>query len=315
MTLINSCLVARIFAVGIVTVAVAAPQVRTGHVGTPPVVVSTPPAGTPAASATAVVPEVNRFALPAAEDDDQPSSPDRELAARIARAEDYARNQPGVTGFVVRDRWTGVVWRNADAGTLIRACSVTKLAMVVDLLLRNDSGAVRLTDRDRELMHRMLNYSDNDAATVLWARYGGTGFATRFPDYGLTDMTFSSRHPRTWGWFLTTADDLDRLMDHILTELPAEHRDYLVGEMRSVDVNQRWGVWGAGPAAAPGNKNGWSDANDEGTWIANSVGFVGPEERYTLAVMNRTTTEVGGAEIGKRITTEISRIIFAGLFD
>ncbi|MDQ4092684.1 MAG: hypothetical protein M3143_04515 [Actinomycetota bacterium] len=70
--------------------------------------------------------------------------------------------------------------------------------------------------------------------------------------------------------------------------------------MRTVDPNQQWGVWGAGDAAAPGNKNGWSDDNDDGSWIANSVGFVGPKERFTVSIMNDTKVVEDGFESAGR---------------
>ncbi|MDQ7807201.1 serine hydrolase [Amycolatopsis sp. A133] len=240
---------------------------------------------------------------------------DRDLRARIARAQAYADGRPGVTGIVLRDRWTGDVYRSPAAGTLIWACSTPKLAMAVDLLLREDSGAVVLTAEDRDLLHRMLHSSDDAAAHALWTRYGGEAeFARRFPEYGLTDMRFSDRHPHHWGWILTTADDLDRLIGYVLTRLPARHRDYLVGELRTVDGNQQWGVWGAGAAARPGNKNGWSDDNDDGSWIMNSVGFAGPDERYTLALMNNTQVVADGDAVGRETTTRIGEILFAGYF-
>ncbi|MGA6166427.1 serine hydrolase [Amycolatopsis magusensis] len=239
---------------------------------------------------------------------------DRVLGQRIARAELYARTRPGFAGLVVHDRKTGAAWRNAHSDTLIWACSTPKLAMAVDLLLRDDSGAIELTDEDRALMHAMLNTSDNDAAHTLWNRYGGEDFATRFPSYGMTDMRFTDEHPHHWGWILTTANDLDRLMNFVLEKLPAQHRDYLVGELRAVDANQQWGVWGAGPATKPGNKNGWSDDNDDGSWLVNTVGFVGPGERYTVAVMNNTQVVDGGFETGVETTTRINRILFEGYF-
>ncbi|RZQ61539.1 tat pathway signal sequence [Amycolatopsis suaedae] len=236
------------------------------------------------------------------------------LRLRIAAAELYARGRPGFAGMVVRDRETGAVWRNAHSATLIWACSTPKLAMVVDLLLRDDAGAIRLTDLDRAQMHAMLHTSDNDAAHALWNRYGGTGFATRFPSYGMTDMRFSDEHPHHWGWILTTANDLDRLMTYVLERMPRRHREYLVREMRSVDVNQQWGVWGAGPKARPGLKNGWSDDNADGSWLVNTVGFAGPGERYTVAVMNNTQVVEGGFETGRETTTRISEILFRGYF-
>jgi hypothetical protein len=79
-------------------------------------------------------------------------------------------------------------------------------------------------------------------------------YATRFPSYGMTDMKFTAEHPHTWGWILTTADDLDRLMNYVLNKLPTSHREYIVREMRIVDPTQRWGVWGAGNAVSPGDR-------------------------------------------------------------
>ncbi|WP_410596593.1 serine hydrolase [Amycolatopsis sp. lyj-23] len=247
---------------------------------------------------------------------DAPDDPfGSDLRARIARAQAYADSRPGVTGIVLRDRRTGAVYRSPAAGTLIWACSTPKLAMAVDLLLREDAGAIALSAEDRDLLHRMLHSSDDAAAHVLWTRYGGeTEFARRFPAYGMTDMRFSDRHPHHWGWIRTTADDLDRLIEYVLTRLPARHRDQLVRELRAVDVNQQWGVWGAGPAARPGNKNGWSDDNDDGSWIMDSVGFAGPDERYTLALMNDTGVVAGGEEVGRETTTKIAGILFAGYF-
>lgn len=235
-----------------------------------------------------------------------------ELQRRIERAQQYAESRPGVTGIVVRDRHTGAVWRNKHAATHTWGCSVPKLAMVVDLLLRNESGAITLTAKDRVLMHKMLHSSDNDAATTLWERYGGEDFASRFPDYGMTDMHFTDEHPHTWGWIRTTPDDLDRLINYVLHELPAAHREYIVGELRTVHPNQRWGVWGAGHAAAPGNKNGWSDDNDDGSWVVNTLGFTGPGQRYTVSIMSNTQVIENGFETGKRTTTELGRILFHG---
>ncbi|MFB9904917.1 serine hydrolase [Allokutzneria oryzae] len=266
--------------------------------------------GAPAAMATsrAALPEVSADAV------GQVAFPGA-LKVRIAKAQKYAESRPGLTGIVVRDRLTGAVWRNNAAGTHAWACSTPKLAMVVDLLLRNDSGAVKLTAEDRELMHKMLNSSDDDAAHTLWNRYGGEAeFAKRFPSYGMTDMKFTDQHKHHWGWILTTPNDLDRLINYVLEKLPAKHREYIVKEMSAVDANQQWGVWGAGAKAKPGNKNGWSDDNDDGSWIMNSVGFVGPHQRYTVAIMSNTKVIKDGYDVGKETTTKISEILFSGYF-
>jgi hypothetical protein len=236
---------------------------------------------------------------------------DCDFQRRFAAAQAYAGQRPGIVGIVVRDRQTGAVWRNENSTKLVWTASTVKLAMTVDLLLRDRAGTITLTAQDRALIQAMLHSSDDDAADTLWSRFGRDDYATRFPAYGLTSITFVSGFPRYWGFMKCTPDDLDRLINYVLTRLPAELRDYVVGQLRTVASNQQWGVWGAGPAARPGNKNGWSQENTG--WVMNSVGFVGPGERYTLAVMNDLRGK-GGYDQGRATDTEVARLIFSGRF-
>ena len=236
---------------------------------------------------------------------------DCDFQRRFGAAQAYVRQRPGTVGIVVRDRQTGAVWRNDNTGRLVWTASTVKLGMTVDLLLRDRAGTIALTEQDRALIQAMLHSSDDNAADTLWSRYGRDDYATRFPAYGLTSITFVSGFQRYWGFMKCTTDDLDRLVNYVLTRLPADLRDYIVGQMRTVASNQQWGVWGAGPAATPGNKNGWSLENTG--WVMNSVGFVGPGQRYTLAVMNDLHGN-GGYDQGRATDTEVARLIFAGRF-
>jgi hypothetical protein len=237
-----------------------------------------------------------------------------DLATRIAAADAYLATRPGTVGYVLRDRSTGAAHRNAAAGTMIWTASTIKLAMVVDLLTRAGTGQVTLTDDDRRLMSAMLHSSDDDAADTLWARYSGPdhmAFNRNFPAYGMTDLQpqqgFSDTFPY-WGFQKSTADDLDRLINYTLTRLPAAQTAAIVAELQHVDANQQWGVWGAGPAMTPGNKDGWSA--EQGGWVINSVGFAGPQQRYTLAMMNALNGE-GGYDEGVETTTRLAQILLA----
>jgi hypothetical protein len=240
---------------------------------------------------------------------------DCDFQRRFTAVQTYLAKRPGTVGIVVRDRQTGAVWRNEHAGDLTWTASTIKLAMTVDLLLRDRSGAITLSAEDRSLIKAMLHSSDDKAADTLWFRYAGTdhlAFNNAFPGYGLTSLQpqrgFSNFYPY-WGFQKCTPDDLDRLINYVLTKLPADLRDYILGEMHSVAANQQWGVWGAGPAAKPGNKNGWSE--EQGGWVMNTVGFVGPGERYTLAAMNNLRGK-GGYDAGKVTVTEVARQLFTG---
>lgn len=237
-----------------------------------------------------------------------------DLRSRIAAADAYLAGRPGTVGYVLRDRVTGTTYRNPHAGELIWTASTIKLAIVVDLLARTYAGQLKLTDTDRANISAMLHDSDNDAADALWTRYGGPDHQTfnrNFPRYGMTDLVpvpgFGDMFPY-WGFQKSTANDLDRLINYTLTRLNPTDTATIVAAMQHVDPDQQWGVWGAGPEMTPGNKNGWSQ--EQGGWVINSVGFAGPGQRYTLAVMN-ALGGAGGYDDGVTTTTHLAQILLA----
>lgn len=236
--------------------------------------------------------------------------------AAIAAAQGYLAKRPGTVGIVLRDRQTGAVWMNANAGTTVWTASTIKLAMVVDLCTRAGRGEITLTDTDRGEIAAMLHSSDDDAADALWYRYAGAdhrAYNDDFPAYGLTDLApqrgFSTYYPY-WGFQKTTPADLDRLMTYVLTALDPADRGYIVDQLQHVAPDQQWGVWGAGPALAPGNKDGWSQ--EQGGWVINSVGFAGPGQRYTLAMMNSLNGQ-GGYDDGVATLSAVAAQLTAGL--
>lgn len=238
-----------------------------------------------------------------------------DMRQRIAAAEQYLATRPGTIGFVMRDRATAAKYRNANAGTPIWTASTIKLAMVADLLTRERAGSLRLSEADRRLMVAMLRSSDNSAADTLWSRYGGPAqvFNANFPRYGMPNVSPQSGFGEVfpyWGFQKATADDFDGLMNYVLTGLSPTDTAAVVAEMQRVDGQQQWGLWGAGTAMTPGNKNGWSQ--EQGGWVVNTVGFAGPQQRYTLAVMNALGDE-GGYDDGVTTTTQLSRILLAPL--
>lgn len=240
---------------------------------------------------------------------------DCDFQRRIAAVQTYLAGRPGTTGVVLHDLRTGAVWRNDQADDPTWTASTIKLAMVVDLFTRDHAGEITLTADDRALIRSMLHSSDDHAADTLWHRYAGDdhmAFNDNFPDYGLTSLVpqegYSEFYPY-WGFQKCTPEDLDRLISYVLTDLPAEDRAYLVDQMRSVAGNQQWGVWAAGPAANPGNKNGWSE--EDSGWVMNSVGFAGPGERYTLAEMNNLRGE-GDYDTGRETVSHVAELLFKG---
>jgi hypothetical protein len=230
------------------------------------------------------------------------------MAERIREAQRYAATQPGTIGIVLHDRATGATWRGANGDTEFPAASTIKLAIVADLMLRNAAGGVRLSAYDRSQIYSVLRDSSDFAGDQLWFSYEDGSFLRRIERFGMRTASFSSSPPY-WGFMYCSPEDLDNLMNYVLTELPAHDRGYIVDQLRHVAPIQQWGVWGAGPAERPGNKDGWED--DDDTWITDTVGFAGPHEKYTLAIMYDLAGEEDFHD-GANALTQISALLFNG---
>jgi hypothetical protein len=234
------------------------------------------------------------------------------MRLRVAAVERFLKHRPGMIGIVLRDRSTGAVWRNKYAGSQIYMASTSKLAMAVTLLMQDQAGVIHLSSTDRAVMYQMLHVSSDNAADDLWFKYGASFYTSYFPRIGLTGAQYLPQAGVSgpyWGEMTCTADDESRVIDYVLDRLPAPLRDYLVAQLRHVAAVQHFGVWGAGLANQPGNKDGWSV--EKPGWIIDSVGFAGPGARYTLAMMNSLEGE-GGYHAGTDTVTQVAAILFRG---
>lgn len=234
------------------------------------------------------------------------------MRTRIAAVERYLKNRPGMIGIVLRDRSTGAIWRNKYAGSQVYMASTSKLAMAVTLLMQDQAGVIHLSSTDRAVMYQMLHVSSDNAADDLWFKYGASFYTSYFPRIGLTGAQYlhqSGVSGPYWGEMTCTAEDESRVISYVLTRMPATLRSYLVYQLRHVGAVQHFGVWGAGPANKPGNKDGWSV--EIPGWIIDSVGFAGPGARYTLAMMNSLEGQ-GGYHAGTDTVTQVAAVLFQG---
>jgi hypothetical protein len=234
------------------------------------------------------------------------------MRARIAAVKAYLRHRPGVVGVVLRDRSTGAVWANNRADTPVYMASTSKLAMAVALLMQNQAGVIHLSSEDWSVLHDMLHVSSDTAADTLWFKFGASLYTSYFPRIGLASAQYVSAPgitPPYWGEMLCSAADLSQVIGFVLDDMPAPLRDYLVTTLSHVAADQHFGVWGAGRANHPGNKDGWSV--EQPGWIINSVGFAGPGQRYTLAMMNSLNGH-GGYHAGTDTLTQVAALLFRG---
>jgi hypothetical protein len=211
-------------------------------------------------------------------------------ALHFQAADALIAKKPGTIGIVIRDRVTGTVWRGGDPKALNWTASTIKLAISTTILERQHAGQLTLTAADKNNMRLSLINSDNDATTALWTKFDGPGMLDRFrTTYGMTTLGVEPGFDVFWRNLRCSAEDLAAVMSYVLDKLDATDRAYLVTTLRGVASLQHWGVWGAGPALHPGNKDGWAQKPDNGVthWVTHSIGFAGDNERYVIAVMYR----------------------------
>jgi hypothetical protein len=238
------------------------------------------------------------------------------MQQRITEVQHYLAGRHGSIGIVLDDRVTGSVWHNARAHALVPAASTMKLAVMADLLLRNRRGGIHLTPGDFREMYQALHTSNDDDANDLWRKYENGTFLPRIQAFGMTRAQFTTKV--NWGYMYCTAKDLDHLMNYILTKAPARVRDYLVRQLQHVSVHdQQWGVWGAGPANEPGNKDGWEqDPIGPGAdwWMTNTVGVAGHAQEHLGGTASPAPLAGGAAWDSSTARTTLTQIGLVILF-
>lgn len=235
-----------------------------------------------------------------------------------ATAASYLGTRSGVVLAAVYDISTRQSWTTGSTGQAQDEASVVKVDVLETLLARQPGG---LSASDQALAQRMIEDSDNDAATALWDAAGGASGIRAFNSQaGLTGTTPSTcvQCPGfPWpGWGLSTTTPLDQIA--LLRELvspsgsvlsPAA-RDYALRLMENVTADQRWGVSGGVSAQATvALKNGWLPLNSAQTdWQINSVGWIsGVGRNYLIAVLS---TQNPSEAYGIETISELSALVW-----
>ena len=157
------------------------------------------------------------------------------LVARggIEEAQRWARQRVGTVAFAVAE---GRRIRGVAIHRTYYSASVVK-AMLALALIRGARDRA-LTAGERGLLRPMITYSDNDAASAIYARVGSA------PLYGIARAA-GMRHfsiGGNWADALLTAYDQARLFLRIDRLTPRRHRAYFRGLLASIVPSQRWGI-------------------------------------------------------------------------
>jgi beta-lactamase class A len=203
----------------------------------------------------------------------------------------------GTVTAAVYDIATGQTWTFGSAEPQAEA-SIVKLNILEALYAGHGAGSGGLSGADRSLARKMMEDSDNDAATSLWWEAGGPSRIASFDtSAGLTHTEPSScvQCPDFpwpgWGLSTTTPTDQLALLRELIkpsTLLTGAQRNSALELMENVTTSQRWGVSGGVPAQATvALKDGWLPLNTVKTnWQVNSVGWIsGRGRNYLMAVL------------------------------
>ncbi|HEX3909059.1 MAG TPA: serine hydrolase [Mycobacteriales bacterium] len=205
------------------------------------------------------------------------------LQQRLTR---YANSRRGSVTVAVYDVAAHRLTLVHDRDRFVTA-SIVKVDILQTLLYQRHG---HLSGDERSLAKRMIEQSDNDAASALWNDVGGAAGVHRYnKKIGLTQT-----HPHSGGeWGLTTTSARDQVtlvrnLSGPSSVLSTSWQRYARGLMRHVTSDQRWGI-SSGPSAhaVVGLKNGWLPvASDRYRWEVNSIGWVrGSDRRYQIAVL------------------------------
>jgi hypothetical protein len=205
------------------------------------------------------------------------------VAAAVAAVPD------GHVAVAVYDRVSGGLVAAHDPDTQYYTESVVKLLIGLDAL---DHGG------DPAKVTEMIERSDDGTANALWETYGGNAIvSTMVEKIGLTE-TAPPHDPRFWGDTRTTANDLVKIYQYVLNTAPAAERDTVVAALHGStqlgkDGNDQWfGIPDAvGPATSWGVKQGWGCC--EPSWVLNTTGLVGKDDRYIVILLVSFTSGNG----------------------
>jgi hypothetical protein len=235
----------------------------------------------------------------AATSDPEPAEPQGGLVGpAVVAAENIAMSRPGFElGVAMLDTATGERALSSAGANPMFAASITKLVVVVDMIDRQLTEGLVVSDADRDMIRAALGPSDDLAMNELWTRFDGQGAIGRVSArLGLT-ATYPPTDPSYWGEMATSPDDLVRIYEHVLT-MPPPERDLILGAMESAPpiaadgFAQDFGLLAPGVVTSPIVKQGWMCCFDQTAYL-HSVGLVGEDHRFVVATMSRQPYDEG----------------------
>jgi beta-lactamase class A len=180
--------------------------------------------------------------------------------ASVRRAREFAARW-GDVSFAVIDGSSGL--RGYGETRPFSSASASKALLLAAQLRALQREKEPLDSGTRALLEPMIIYSDNDAASAIYARVGDAGLEEVADRAGMRNFEVD---PGFWGGAQITAADMARFYFRLERNLGRRYRDYGLRLLAGITPGQRWGI----PAAAGRSwrvwfKGGWRPSGEEGT--------------------------------------------------
>ena len=209
-------------------------------------------------------------------------NPDNPFTSPVLAA--YLRNRTNVVTAAVYDVKSGVTFTYHN-GIRERTASIVKIDILADLLYESQQHDRPLTAKQQSLAYSMIEDSNDQAASALWAQIGGRAAIDAFNAM----IGFKDTIPSwSWGDIETTPRDQLQLLKVIALPnafLDSASRLYETDLMLNVISSERFGLgWGSPVGATVAVKDGYYPEITTG-WQLNTTGFVEFHGRFYLATI------------------------------
>jgi hypothetical protein len=209
-------------------------------------------------------------------------NPDNPFTSRVLAG--YLRDRTNVVTAAVYDVKSGVTFTYHN-GIRERTASIVKIDILADLLYESQQHDLPLTAKQQSLAYSMIEDSNDQAASALWAQIGGRDAIDAFNAM----IGFKETIP-SWSWGDIETTPLDQLQLLKVIALPnaildTASRSYETDLMLNVISSERFGLgWGSPVGATVAVKDGYYPELTTG-WQLNTTGFVKFHGRFYLATI------------------------------
>ncbi|WP_432736395.1 hypothetical protein OS787_04590 [Pediococcus pentosaceus] len=217
------------------------------------------------------------------------------------RLSPYLENTDAEVSVAIYSKKNNHIYQTTNSKrTTYPSASIIKADFLVELLHQKHKAGQSLDVNEQAVIQKMMEHSDNDAATNVYNQIGGySGLARYFSNVGMDGSVA-----------LTATTPLDQIktlniifyQSNYISETSRSYIEYLMGH---VAEDQNWGI-------SVGSKhfclkNGWKQMpNDK--WIINSMGQFGTgQNSCTIAIMSTgNKTEQSGEKLVEDLTKAVS---------